>query len=598
VEQAGAEHANAYLQAVDEQKYHSRLKRVFRVRLSRPGVETTRYVMAKSVGWGWLGYHALLAGMRLAGSVPRVLGLRDGILYTEWVEEKPKTSLDRTEMVRTFASYVAGRARTLQLHGQSGIDAPSESQPLRGMEELSGHLSNAYGRAAGFLKRTRIKRQLAALQSHEPVLIDGRMRRLEWIADDHTMLKSDFEHHGMGKHQLNVTDPAYDLAETILYWNLSPAEEEQLLDEYAAGSGDRNIRGRILLYKIMAGRWSMDRALEHLNDPNMLSRHLELNRQYIDAWDFLVRHTMRFCSGLCYKPSEVRWNSPLAVLDIDGVLDKQVFGFPSATKAGIEAVSLLHRNGFALAINTARSVQEVKEYCQAYGCVGGVAEYGAYVWDRVSDRERVLVSDEAMGRLETLRRILREIPGVFLNEDYRYSIRAYTYDRGRSTPLSPMLVQDAIAGAGLEGLTIHHTYTDTTILAGETNKGLGLLALLDLAGMRDADTYAVGDSAPDLPMFRVASHSFAPGHISCRATAELLKCRVAARGYQPGLLECAQAMIESRGTRIENVATTKKSLSPHERYFLDMLAIADQSPAVSLLQAVLDPMSLETFVAE
>ena len=598
VEQVGAEKENAYLQSVDEQKYHSRLKRVFRVRMSRLGTETTRYVLAKSVGWGWLGYHAFLAGMRLAGSIPPVLGLRDGILYEEWVEEQAQTSLQRTEMVRTFAEYVAARAKTLQLHAGSKIDAPSESQPLRGMEELSGHLSNAYGKTAGFLKRTRIKRELALLQSHVPVLIDGRMRRLEWIAARQTMLKSDFEHHGMGKHQLNVTDPAYDLAETILYWNLSPAEEDQLLDEYGTGSGDRDVQGRILLYKIMAGRWSMDRALEHLNDPTMLSRHWEFNRQYIDAWDFLVRHTMRFCAGLCYKPIEVRWTSPLAVLDIDGVLDKQVFGFPSTTKAGIEAVSLLHNNGFALAINTARSVQEVKEYCQAYSCVGGVAEYGAYVWDAVHDRESVLICEESMGKLEALRKILRHIPGVFLNEDYRYSIRAYTYDRGRSAPLSAILVQDAVAGAGLEGLTIHHTYTDTTILASETNKGLGLLALLDLAGMRDAKTYAVGDSAPDLSMFRMATHSFAPGQISCRATAELLKCRVAARGYQAGLLECAQAMIQRSGKRMENAVPAKKSLSRHERYFLDLLEIADQSPAVSLLQAVLDPMSLETFVAE
>lgn len=598
VELAGAERANSYLQAVNEQKYHSRLKRVFCVRLSRPGLDVTRYVLAKSVGWGWLGYQAFLSAIRLAGSVPAVLGLRDGILYSEWIEEQPHRSLERGEMVGAFARYVAARARNLQLHAGSQIDAPRESQPLRGMEELSGHLSNAYGKAAGFLKRARIKEELAALQSHEPVLIDSRMRKLEWVASNGTMLKTDFEHHGMGKHQLNVTDPAYDLAETILYWNLTRAEEDQLLAEYGAQSGDQDVRSRILMHKILAGRWSMDRALEHLNDPKMLPRHEEFNLQYIQAWNFLVLHTMRFCAGLCYKPAELRWNSRVAVLDIDGVIDKQVFGFPSTTKAGMEAISSLHRHGFAVAIDTARSVQEVKEYCQSYGCVGGVAEYGVFVWDAVSGRERVLVSDESLAKIEKLKKILRQIPGVFLNDDYRYSIRAYTYDRGRSVPLSAILVQDAIAGAGLDGLTIHQTYTDTTILATETNKGQGMLALLELAGASDAKTYSVGDSAPDLPMFRMATHSFAPGHISCRATAELLKCRVAGRAYQPGLLECVQTMIQHTETPLQSVELATRNLSAHEKYFLHMLEIADQSPAASLLQAVLDPMCLQTFIAE
>lgn len=599
VEETGAEHANAYLQAVSEEKYHSRLKKVFRVRLDRPGKESTRYVLAKSVGWGWLGYHAFLAGMRLAACVPSVLGLREGILYTEWVPEQPQTPfLQRTEMVNSFAQYVATRARTLQLHAGSTVDTTRESQPTRGLEELSGHLSNAYGKAGGVLKRARIKRELTALQSHAPVLIDSRMRRLEWIAAPGTMLKADFEHHGMGKHQLNVTDPAYDLAETILYWNLSRAEECQLLDEYATLSGDREAASRILLHKILAGRWSMDRALENLNDPKMLPRHLEFNRQYIEAWNFLVLHTMRFCADVCYTPPEVHWSSPLVVLDIDGVIDKQVFGFPSTTKAGIQAISLLHRHGFALAINTARSVREVKEYCQAYHCAGGGAEYGAYVWDALSDRERVLVSDESMQKLDKLRSALRQIPGVFLNDDYRYSIRAYTYDRGRSVPLPAILVQDVIAGAGLDGLAIHHTYTDTTILASETDKGRGMLALLDLAGMKDAKTHAVGDSAPDLPMFRVATHSFAPGQISCRATAELLKCQVASRKYQPGLLECAQAIVRRNSMRVQSEPLTKSNHSPHERYFLRLLEIADQSPTASLLQAVFDPMAMQAFVAE
>jgi hydroxymethylpyrimidine pyrophosphatase-like HAD family hydrolase len=599
VEEAGAEEPNACLKAVSEEKYHTRLKRVFAVRLTRSGESITRYVLAKSAGWGWLGYHAFLAGTRLVDCVPPIIGLRDGILYSEWITEQTQKSLQPTEMVRTLAHYVATRARSLGFGSGSDINVMRESQPARGLEELAGHLSGAYGKAAGILKRPRIKQKLAAMQSHAPTLIDGRMRPLEWVRCDGTMLKSDFEHHGLGKHQLNLTDPAYDLAESILHWNLSSNEERELLGHYIAETGDRDVYSRIFLHKLLAGRWWMDRALENLNDARMLPRHPEFNRLYIKSWNFLVLHTMQFCAGVCHKPSQVRWISPLAVLDVDGVIDKQVFGFPSTTMAGIQAISLLHKHGFVIALNTARSIQEVKEYCRAYGFTGGVAEYGAHVWDAVNDAERVLVSEESLKMLERLRAALGNIPGVFLNDDYIYSIRAYTYERGRSVPLPKILVQNVIAGLGLDGLTVHHTYMDTAILASETDKGRGMLELLQLAGVPGVETYAVGDSAPDLSMFRMAAHSFAPGHISCGAAARLLKCRVASHGYQAGLLECARAMLRiARKNGDGGIPAEANGRPPQERYLLHLLEIADRSPMASLIRALFDPMSLQTFIAE
>jgi hydroxymethylpyrimidine pyrophosphatase-like HAD family hydrolase len=597
VDKNGAEAANAYLKAVSEDKYHTRVKQVYSVRLTRPGKIVKRYVLAKSVGWGWLGYHAFVAGRRLAEYVPPILGLRDGILYTDWITSQPHEVSRTADAVQIISSYVGSRARDLRLGNGSEMDVVRESQPARGFEELAGSLSGAYGKAGGFLKRTRIKRDLAALQAHEPVLIDGRMRPLEWIWQDGSLLKTDFEHHGMGKHQLNLTDAAYDLAETVLHWNLSQEQERELLKKYAARSGDSNVHQRMLLYKLLAGSWSIDRAVEHLNDPKMRPRHDEFNRQYLDSFDFLVLHTMRFTASLCRKPSQLRWSSPLAVLDIDGVIDKQFFGFPSTTFAGIQAISLLHRSGFAIALDTARSIDEVKEYCRAYGCVGGVAECGAYAWDAISGRERVLVSDESLENLERLRGAFRRTPGVFLNDDYRYSIKAHTYEKGKSVALPKILVQDLIAELGLEGLTVHHTYMDTTILANDSDKGYGLLNLLALAGMENAETYAVGDSGPDLPMFRTASHSFAPGHISCRAAAELLKCRVASSAYQLGFLECVRAIVgPSRSAITEDLVNAPQT--PQEKYLVNLLKVADRSQMRSLVDAAADPTWLGSFVAE
>src|SRR5438445_8474061 len=91
---------------------HARLKRIYECRLDDSGGRTeTRYVLAKSVGCGWLGYQAWIAGERLSGRVPPVLGLRDGILYTEWVPQADPAAAgeDRGRWCDAAASYVAAR---------------------------------------------------------------------------------------------------------------------------------------------------------------------------------------------------------------------------------------------------------------------------------------------------------------------------------------------------------------------------------------------------------------------------------------------------------------------------------------------------------
>jgi hydroxymethylpyrimidine pyrophosphatase-like HAD family hydrolase len=599
VENTGAEHLEAHLQTVSEEKFHTRLKRVYAVRLTGPAGCTTRYIFAKSVGWGWLGYHAFIAGERLAEHIPPILGLRDGILYAEWCTENSNNELDRAEIIRSLGSYVGCRAQALRFEKDPGLDLLRETQPARGLEEIAGVLSRAFGsKIASVLKRSRVKQDLTRLLSNRPSLIDGRMRRIEWVQRSGALLKTDFEHHGMGKHELNITDPAFDLAEAVLHWNLSEGEERELLNVYAARTDDPDIGERIFLYKLLAGSWSMARAVENLTDPNMSYRHGTFNQQYLDALDFLTLQTTRFCAGFCRKPQQIRWNSPLAVLDVDGVVDKNIFGFPSTTAAGIQAISLLHEHGIAVALNTARTVTEVKEYSRAYGFAGGVAEYGAHIWDAVADTERVLVTDESLEQIERLKSALRQIPGVFINNAYRYSIRSYTYERGVTVPLPRILIQNLMADLGLNRLILSQTYVDSTVVAGETNKGRGMLELLRLAGIPDAQTCAVGDSAPDLAMFRVATRSFAPGHITCRPAARLLGCHVAGLGYQPGLLESARAIVHSGGDRCDRCRLPETGRSEHERYFLRLLTIADRKPLVSLGLAVLDPMARNAFLAD
>jgi hydroxymethylpyrimidine pyrophosphatase-like HAD family hydrolase len=622
VSSAAADQWNARLQDGSEDPRRARLKRVYEVRLqSAGGEEETRYVLAKSVGWGWLGYHAFLAGHRLAGFVPPVLGLRDGVLYTEWLPQRPladPAGEDRERWVEATACYVAARARSLSLGKgpEPGVGPHRHHEGVRLLEKV---LSRAYGGpVTAALARPRVRRRLCALPCPLPTLVDGKMHPSEWVAGPRGPLKTDYEHHGMGKNELNVLDPAYDLAEALLHLGTSPEEEERLVRRYAEESGDPGVGPRLFLNKFLAGSWAMASALRCLfAHAQPARRQQELHQQFVRAWHFLTVHTARLCGGYCRPPQAPRWRSPLVVLDIDGVLDGRTFGFPCTTAAGVEALSLLHAHEFAVAVDTARSAAEVKEYCRAYGLVGGVAEYGGYVWDAVGQRGRALVSPEPLRQLARAREALARLPGVFVDDRYQYSVRAFTYEdkaaalsslpipralrsvlyaTSESTlpvPLPTLTVRQVLAELGLDRLCVQQTTIDTTVLAREVDKGSGLSALLNWVGLADADTTAVGDSAPDLPMFCAARRCFAPAQISCARQARLLGCRIARRPGQRGLLEIVRSLVPTGGGRR---ASRGGPWRGDEGLFLDLLRAADRRRPVAFLRALFDPRAYRMFV--
>jgi hydroxymethylpyrimidine pyrophosphatase-like HAD family hydrolase len=592
---AAAGQLNARVQQLNDETRRSHLKRVFEVRLeTREGQEEVRYVLAKGVGWGWLGYQAFLAGDQLREFVPPLLGLRDGILYTEWLPQDAPAAggdEDREPLIRSAASYVAARVRTLGLGKDPSAELTRDGQQ-KGFRLLYQALSRAYASSmAGALQEERIRRLLTRHACPYPTLLDGKMRRAKWIRGGRAFFKTDFEHHGLGKAELNVVDPAYDLADAILYLGLTESEEAQLVNHYLEQSGDTGVRDRLLLNKLLAGTAARDEALVNLSDPRLSHRHADYHQQYLDAWHFLVVQTTRFCGEYCRRPSAPRWRSPLAVLDIDGVLDRWTFGFPTVTAAGVQALSLLHTHDFAVAVNTARSVGEVKEYCRAYGLAGGVAEYGSYLWDAVAGRGRVQVSPESLDQLAEVREALRRIPGMFLDDTNQYSIRAYVYEQDRTRPLPTLLPRQLLRSLKADRLRVQQNYSDTAIVAQEVDKGTGLLALLDWVGRPDWETVAVGDTEPDLAMFRVARRSFAPAQISCRRLAEQLGCRVSAHACQSGLLDIVRSLVHPDGSRCPHCRSCERPWRGGQSLVLDLLEIADLPRRQARLRGLFDFLS-------
>jgi hydroxymethylpyrimidine pyrophosphatase-like HAD family hydrolase len=612
---------NARLQQTSSDARGARLKRIFEVQLeTSKGRKETRFVLAKSVGWGWLGYHAFLAGQRLSGFVPQILGLRDGILYMEWIPQPSVTRndpLERKTQIDTAASYVAARVGCLSLQDNSaaGMDLQRQNNGVRLLEKA---LSRAYGRVlTDTLVRSRLGRLLRQQPCPFPTLIDGNMQRAEWIAGPHGPIKTDYEHHGMGKAALNVTDPAYDLAEVILDLALSPEEENSLIRRYIEESGDRGVEQRLFMNKLLAGIWSMNQAQEQLfGGARDADTQQALHQRFMQAWNFLTVQTARYCGSFCAPPVNPRWRGPLVFLDIDGVIDQRLFGFPATTAAGIEALSLLSAQRISVALNTARSVAEVKDYCDAYHLAGGVAEHGSYVWDAIAKRGRALISPEAARQLEELKRHLRQTPGVFLDDRHQYSIRAFTYQDkpqglvssmmksmrssevgdGALAPLPTLVINHLMTELKLDQLCFHHTTIDTTIMAKDVDKGTGLKAIRDWVLGADAETIAVGDHEADLTAFRAATRCFAPANISCGRQARLLGCQITGEPYQRGLLEIARAITQGSGGATERHSKEESTWPSTDDLFFSTLQAADRSWAKNLFQVLLDPAAYRIFV--
>jgi hypothetical protein len=86
------------------------------------------------------------------------------------------------------------------------------------------------------------------LDTENPVLVDGRMQPYEWILQENgTLLKVDGTTHGDDHFFPGPTDIAWDLAGTIVEWNLDENATEFFLDSYLRASGD-NARHRIAAF--------------------------------------------------------------------------------------------------------------------------------------------------------------------------------------------------------------------------------------------------------------------------------------------------------------------------------------------------------------
>lgn len=205
-----------------------------------------RFVL-KFVGHGAVGERALARARIAAGAglAPRVLGLRHGLLVSEWLDGAiplPLARVDRTALVARAAEYLALRARRFPASRGDGAAPGDLARMARENlgDLLRGGALEALERSAGVLER-----------EARPVEIDGRLDARDWLVlPDGRIVKADATGRGEGPELIGCQDVAWDVAGAKVELSLDERESEGLALALAARTGAALDREKLGFYEI------------------------------------------------------------------------------------------------------------------------------------------------------------------------------------------------------------------------------------------------------------------------------------------------------------------------------------------------------------
>lgn len=570
--------------------YQVRLKRVYDVTIMYKGgtAETTR-ILGKAVGSGWLGYHAYFAGVELRDFVPNFVALRHGILFREWVNG---VSLRREDLcqgeIEEMARYLSARTKKLILK-----EDPKSEPPYLGWGwlEILAILRQAYGRLLGYPKNGILLQRLKRALHSPPTLVDGRMRLNEWLATESGIVKTDFEHHNFGPPELDVVDPAYDIAISSFEFPLSEDEEEKMIESYSRESGDvLTLRERVFLYKLLYSAAESDRMVHTIAEgKGNVDREL-FHLRYLRGWNFRTFSMCKFTASLLQAKCDGTSTpgSPLFFMDLDGVFDSGFLGFPHTTVMGLKALALLCSKGYTIIPVTGRSVEHVRSYCRNYGFAAGIGEYGSVLFDNALNLEISLNEDSVREEIGRCKEVFAGSNDIFVDPDYKYSVRVMRYSRHGTVGLVKEEAKSVLKQAGLRMLRPIIGGADTYFVGNKNNKGTAVKSYMEYASSSSRSTIATGDSDEDIPMFENVALAFAPANASekIKYLSRQGKCKVVSGNMQNGLLEIAESLVGARKNAVPAAFLKTFAEDSLQSLMIDLLSIANYplyKRAISLL---------------
>lgn len=475
-----------------------------------PGEGGGSEMLVKGAGLGYLATHCLAVEQALPEWIPPVHGVADGLVYRPWIPEGRRAPV-APEFADEIAGYVLERRSRLPV-------AADVTGRLRGQDPVwevaSTLLSQGFARAwrvARIVGLDALMRDL--LRSRKPSIVDGRMGHGWFVGvNGHSAIKLNASERAFSSRNLACSDAIYDLATAAVAW---PEQESAVREAFERRDGNRVDEERWLLFRLVA-LWASQRDGD-------LAKHDAQRAQARVLQDYLA-------SVLLDDVAHVE-SGPLCAIDLDGVLETEALGFLSTSPAGALAMRALLAHGYQPVLVSGRSASEVAERCRRYGLSSGVAEYGAAL---VGGIERNLFSPaqaEAMGRV---RDRIGKARGVTLGPDHSYVVRAWTTGPdGQRGPLSHSEIEAARSAAAPVAIRPIAGDDQTDLVPASIDKGTGIMALLDEMGAEPPLAFAIGDTAEDLPMLRLARLPAAPANAT--DAVRDAGVRVSRRGYQSGL---------------------------------------------------------------
>jgi len=559
-----------------------------------PRVSTAQSICAEGVGLGYFGRHALAVAQALPDSLPPVYGLHRGLLFRAWLPEETRVSPGRLAgetdaIAKQIARYVQLRNHALPLDEDVSLRVVGRDAAW---ELVADMLGQAFGRARQVVRPLSRRTARRIVRVDRPSVLDGATQPWNWFADPRAvsdrLVKVGVDTRAFSNDGIPSCDPILDLACAAAAAEAAGVDEtdDRLREHYEAGTGK----------PFGDERWLLYRLAYHLADYRSLLR--EVVREPRAAEETFARllaleRTMafvyqRYVAGHYFFELAPQSSGPWCAIDIDGVLETRWLAFPALPPAGAMALRALNRHGYRVLLVTGRSLPEVRERCGAYRLPGGVAEYGAALYDHLSSSESSLLGDADRAALAALEEALLEWPGAYVDRAYRHSVRAHTVNAaGHRAALESEAIEAALATPGVGGhVRAVQGDLQTDFINSTVDKGVGVRALIREFGESDAHhpllALGVGDTASDLPFLALAEHAVAPANAAAELDGKVRRVR---RPYQSGLVDAVSGLIGHRPGDC-NVCRAPRPPSRDARLFLTALAALNGGKLGKARQAI------------
>jgi 3-deoxy-D-manno-octulosonate 8-phosphate phosphatase KdsC-like HAD superfamily phosphatase len=207
-----------------------------------------------------------------------------------------------------------------------------------------------------------------------------------------------------------------------------------------------------------------------------------------------------------------RVSSPIQVLslDVDGVLEDESAGYSSTGLTGVAALKLMQLGGIAVLLNTARNLGAVEDRVEQFKLLGGVASFGTATWDGVFGRRRNLMSELAAAELDRLRGDLKARDGFVVDSCNGQSLRVSQVVDGLLRPIVGTNARNLLDELSLTTISYWVGPRYTYFVDSSVDKAVGINSLCEDLGLTTLPVAAMGDSACDVPMLRLAKLAFVP----------------------------------------------------------------------------------------